>query len=129
MRRRDFITLFGGAAATAWPLRLRAQQTHGRPLVGVLSPLSAEMAARNIEALHQGLNALGYVEGRNIAIEFRYAEGNLERLPVLASELAALKPAVIVAGSAQGALAARNATRTISGPKPAQEDDRGAPLR
>ena len=112
MRRRQFITLIGGAAA-AWPLAARAQQTQGRPLIGVLSPLSAEMAARNIEALRQGLRDLGYVEGRNVGFEFRYAEGNLERLPALAAELAALQPAVIVAGSAPGALAARNATRTI----------------
>jgi putative tryptophan/tyrosine transport system substrate-binding protein len=114
MRRREFITLLGGSAtAMAWPLRLSAQQTQGRPLIGVLSPLSQEMAARNIEALRQGLHDLGYVEGRNVGIEFRYADGNLGRLPALAAELAALQPAVIIAGSAQGALAARNATRTI----------------
>ena len=113
MRRRELIALLGGAAAMTWPLRLRAQQTQGRPLIGVLSPLSAAMAARNMEALRQGLRDLGYLEGRNIAIEFRYAEGNLGRLPALAADLAALKPAVIIAGSAPSALAASNATRSI----------------
>src|SRR2546430_3367680 len=110
MRRREFLGVLGAAAA--WPLAAWAQRT-AMPVIGVLSPLSAEMAARNIEALRQGLRDLGYVEGRNVGFEFRYAEGNLERLPALAAELAALQPAVIVAGSAPGALAARNATRTI----------------
>jgi putative ABC transport system substrate-binding protein len=96
----------------ACPLRLRAQQPQGR-LIGVLSPISAALAARNMEALRQGLRELGYVEGRNIAFEFRYAEGELARLPALAAELVALQPAVIIAGSAPAALAAREATRAI----------------
>jgi len=112
MKRREFISLLGGAAA-AWPLAARAQQPQGRPLIGVLSPISAALAARNMEALRQGLRELGYVEGRNIGFEFRYAEGDLARLPALAAELAALQPAVIIAGSAPGALAAREATRAI----------------
>ncbi|MFL6821210.1 MAG: ABC transporter substrate-binding protein [Xanthobacteraceae bacterium] len=112
MKRREFISLLGGAAA-AWPLAARAQQPQGRPLIGVLSPISAALAARNMEALRQGLRELGYVEGRNIAFEFRYAEGDLARLPALAAEFAALQPAVIIAGSAPGALAAREATRVI----------------
>jgi hypothetical protein len=115
--RREFITLLGGAAAT-WPLAARAQQPQGRPLIGVLSPISAALAARNMEALRQGLRELGYVEGRNIAFEFRYGEGDLARLPALAAELVALQPAVIIAGSAPGALAARGATRDGFGSGP-----------
>jgi putative ABC transport system substrate-binding protein len=114
VKRREFITLLGGmAAAIACPLPLSAQQPQGRPLIGVLSPISAALAARNMEALRQGLRALGYVEGRNIAFEFRYADGELARLPALAAELVALQPAVIIAGSAPGAIAARYATRAI----------------
>jgi putative tryptophan/tyrosine transport system substrate-binding protein len=114
MGRREFITLLGGAAVLiACPLPLRAQQPQGRPLIGVLSPISAALAARNMEALRQGLREFGYVEGRNIAFEFRYAEGELARLPALAAELVALQPAVIIAGSAPAALAAREATRAI----------------
>jgi putative tryptophan/tyrosine transport system substrate-binding protein len=112
MRRREFMALLGGAA-TEWPLAARAQQPQGRPLIGGLSPISAALAARNMEALRQGLRELGYVEGRNIGFEFRYAEGDLARLPALAAELVALQPAVIIAGSAPGALAAREATRVI----------------
>jgi putative ABC transport system substrate-binding protein len=112
--RREIISLLGGtAAAMACPLPLRAQQPQGRPLIAVLSPISAALAARNMEALRQGLRDLGYVEGRNIGFEFRYAEGDLARLPALAAELVALQPAVIIAGSAPGALAARKATRAI----------------
>jgi putative tryptophan/tyrosine transport system substrate-binding protein len=75
MKRREFIGLLG--SAVAWPLSARAQQTQGRPLIGVLSPLPAAMAARNMEALRQGLRDLGYVEGRNVGFEFRYADGDL----------------------------------------------------
>jgi ABC-type uncharacterized transport system substrate-binding protein len=110
-RRREFITVLGGAAA--WPLVARAQQPQARPLIGVLSPISAALAVRNMEALRQGLRELDYVEGRNIGIEFRYADGDLTRLPALAAELVALQPAVIIAGSSPAAVAARNATRAI----------------
>jgi ABC-type uncharacterized transport system substrate-binding protein len=112
MRRRDFITLLGSAAA-AWPLAARGQQTHGVRLIGVLSPVSSAAAARYIEALRVGLRNLGYVEGGNIAIELRFSEGMPGRLADLAAELVAINPAVIIAGSTHGALAARNATRTI----------------
>ena len=105
--------LGGAAAALAWPLAARAQQAPARPLVGVLSPLSAVTAARNIEAFRAGLRDLGYVDGGNVAIELRYGDGAIERLPDLAAELVALNPAVIVAGSPPAALAVRNATRTI----------------
>jgi hypothetical protein len=112
-RRGVISLLIGAAAALACPLPLRAQQPQGRPLIGVLSPISAALAARNMEALRQGLREFGYVEGRNIGFEFRYAEGDLARLRALAAELVALQPAVIIAGSAPGALAAREATRAI----------------
>jgi putative ABC transport system substrate-binding protein len=111
LRRREFITLLGGTAA--WPFAARAQQAFDRPLVGVLLPLSSATATRNIEAFREGLRDLGYVEGRNITLETRFAEGTIERLPALAAELVALKPAIIVAGSPPAVLAARNVTHTI----------------
>ena len=97
MRRREFITLIGGAAA-GLPLAARAQQAPHRPLIAVLSPLSAAAAVQNIEALRLGLRELGYVEGRNITLELRFAGGVPGRLPQLATELVALKPDVILAG-------------------------------
>jgi putative tryptophan/tyrosine transport system substrate-binding protein len=114
MQRREFITLLGGAAAA--PIlssALGAQQAPGRPLIGILVPLSAATAARNIEALRAGLREFGYVEGRNVWFEFRYADGVPARLPALAAELVALKPAVIIAGSPPGIVAAQRATQTI----------------
>ena len=112
MRRREFITLVGGAAA--WPLAARAQQQAPvRPLIGVLSPLSAAAAARQIAAFRSALRELGYVDGRNATLELRYGDGVPERMPTLAIELAALKPDVLFAASSPGALAAQAATRTI----------------
>src|SRR5262245_9360126 len=111
--RREFITLLGGAAA-GWPLAARAQQlSPDRPIVGVLAPQSQTASARNIEAFRKGLRDLGYVEGRNITLEIRYGDGLPERLPQLAAELVALKPAVIRAGSTAGLVAVHNATQTI----------------
>jgi putative ABC transport system substrate-binding protein len=112
MKRREFIMLIG-TAATALPLAVRAQQAPGRPLIGVLSPLSPAAATRNIEALRAGLRDLGYVEGGNVTLALRFAGGVPARLPELAAELIALKPDVILSGSIGGILAARNATRTI----------------
>jgi putative ABC transport system substrate-binding protein len=113
VRRREFITLLGGAAA-AWPLAAGAQQPSPvRPLIGVLSPLSATAATRNIAAFRSGLRDLGYVEGRNATLELRYGEGAPERMAPLAGELVALKPDVLFAGAKAGALAAYTATRTI----------------
>src|SRR5215471_6673142 len=111
MKRREFITLLGGA--TAWPLMARAQQQLVRPLIGVLSPLSAASAARNIAGFRSGLRDLGYLEGRNATLEIRYGDGAPERLAPLAQELVALKPDVLMAGARSGALAAQTATRTI----------------
>jgi putative ABC transport system substrate-binding protein len=110
MKRREFITLLGGAAAT-WPLAAFAQSP--RPLFGLLSPTSQAFAARNVESLRKGLRELGYVEGRNIAMELRYADGVIPRLPQLAAELVALKPDVILVGASSGIVAAHRATQAI----------------
>jgi putative ABC transport system substrate-binding protein len=113
MKRREFIALLGGAAA-AWPLGARAQQQPVRPLIGILSPLSAASAARNIAAFRSGLRDLGYLEGRNATLEIRYGDGAPERMAPLAQELVAIKPDVLIAGGASGALAVHlAATRTI----------------
>lgn len=112
MRRREFITMFGGAAAS-WPLAARAQQLSRRILIGVLIPISKAAATHNLEALRAGLRERGYTEDRNIRLEIRYADGDINRLGPLSIELAKLRPAVIVAGSPQGAIAAHNASRTI----------------
>jgi putative ABC transport system substrate-binding protein len=97
----------------AWPRSARAQQAPMRPLVGLLSPLSQPRAMRNVEAFRSGLHDLGYIEGRNVALELRFAEGLASRLPQLAAELVALKPDVILVGSTAGILAAQRATQTI----------------
>jgi hypothetical protein len=102
MRRRQFLGLIGGAAA--WPLAARAQQ--GQPLIGVLNPLSRAAVPRHIEALRSGLRAAGYVEGQNIRLEWRFAEGSLIRMRPLADELVALNPNVIIVGSAAAILTA-----------------------
>src|SRR5215813_11082201 len=110
MRRREVITLIGGAALL--PLAARAQQP-AMPVIGVMSPLSVATAARNLAALRDGLRDLGYIEGRNIKIEPRFAEGMGERFPALVADLATLKPAVILVGSTSAILAARKVTQTI----------------
>ena len=112
MNRRKFITLLGGAVA-AWPLAARAQQAAGHPLIGVLSPLSQVTATRNIEGLRAGLRELGYVEGRNIRLALRFADGSPERMPALATELVALKPDAIIAAPESSLAAVRGVTRTI----------------
>jgi putative ABC transport system substrate-binding protein len=112
MRRRAFIGLLGGAAV-GWPLAVRAQQSSAHPLIGILSPLSAGTATRNIEAFRTGMRELGYFEGRNVSLALRFAEGLPERMPPLATELVGLKPEVIIAAPETSLFAVRSATRTI----------------
>ena len=109
-KRREFIAGLGAAAAI-WPLAAHAQQP-AMPVIGVMSPLTAATAARNLAALRQGLRDLGYSEGRNIKIDYRFADGAPERYPALIAELIALKPAVIVVGFTPAAVAASKVTRT-----------------
>ncbi|MGA7331099.1 MAG: ABC transporter substrate-binding protein [Pseudolabrys sp.] len=112
MQRRNFIRLLGGAAV-AWPLAARAQQVGKTPQIGYLGVSSPSLEPHYVEAFRQKLRELGHVEGKNIAIEYRWAEGQDDRLPNLASELVRLKPDVIVTTGTPGAVAAMQATKTI----------------
>jgi putative tryptophan/tyrosine transport system substrate-binding protein len=113
MKRREFITLLGGTAI-GWPLAVRAQQPAGKVhRIGYLQGGSSSTRPLLIEGFRQGLRELGWVEGQNIVIDYRFAEGRFDRLPDLAAELVRLNVDIIVAGPTPAAVAAKNATETI----------------
>jgi putative ABC transport system substrate-binding protein len=112
MQRREFIKLIGGAAA-AWPLAARAQPAGKMYRIGVLETTPADLNAANLDALRQGMRALGYIEGQNLVFEYRSANGRGERFPELAMDLLRLKVDVIVTRGTPAVLAAKNATMTV----------------
>jgi hypothetical protein len=123
MKRRELIFLFGGAAAT-WPLATRAQQK-AMPVIGYLSGVALAAMAPRLAAFHQGLNETGYVEGQNVAIEYRAGEGDYDRLAALAAELVGHRVNVIASsGGIDSALAAKSSSTIRSFGKLAPYRDR-----
>jgi ABC-type uncharacterized transport system substrate-binding protein len=113
MRRRQFITLLGGAAAAAWPFAARAQAPSRHPLIAILVGGTPESAMTWLSGFRERMNALGYAEGRNYDVVYRFGAGDLTRMPALAEELVQLKPNIIVTANTSAAIAAQNATSTI----------------
>jgi ABC-type uncharacterized transport system substrate-binding protein len=112
MRRREFITLLGGGAASAWPLTAHAQRP-AVPVIGFLSAGFGEAYSPYLAALHRGLREAGYIEGQTLNVEYRWAEGQFDRLPTLASDLARLPLAALVTSGISSGLAAKAAISTI----------------
>jgi putative ABC transport system substrate-binding protein len=121
MKRRDFITLLGGAAVV-WPHAAPAQSASNRPLIAYLAGGRQVAGSGLVSAFREGLQELGYYEGHNIDIVYRFAEGRVEQYPVLAEELVRLKPAVVLAGAVDTAIAVKNVTSTIAIVSPALTD-------